>query len=182
MKLFLSLLLFLGILFAVLTFLAPKEFIIERTIVVQKPIGQVFERLKYLKNHEEWNAWSRKDPTTKKEFVGTDGTIGFKSSWSSENDELGTAEQEITGITEGKRMDTVIRFKKPFEGIFDSYIITESISEKETSVKLGMHDNMSFPMTVISFIVNDCLGNRKKIEANMDESLRNLKGVLEGTS
>ena len=42
-----------------------------------------------------------------------------------------------------------------------------------------MHDTMSFPMTVISFIVNDCLGNRKKIEGNIDESLNNLKAVLE---
>lgn len=165
--------------FAILTVLAPKEFIVERTITVNKPIAEVFESLKYLKNHEEWNAWSKKDPTTKKEFTGTDGTVGFKSSWASENEELGTAEQEITNITEGKRMDTVIHFKKPFEANFDTYVVTDSMSENETTVLLGMHDSMSFPMTVISFIINDCLGNRKKIEGNMDESLNNLKSVLE---
>jgi hypothetical protein len=165
--------------FVIITIIAPKEFIIERTVTVNKPISQVFESIKYLKNHEEWNAWSKKDPTTKKEFTGTDGTVGFKSSWASENEELGTAEQEITNITEGKRLDTVIHFKKPFEANFDSYVITEPINENETTVVLGMHDTMSFPMTVISFIVNDCLGNRKKIEGNIDESLNNLKAVLE---
>ena len=167
------------VVFAFLAVLAPKEFIVERTITVNKPITDVFESIKYLKNHEEWNAWSKKDPTTKKEFSGTDGTVGFKSSWASENEELGTAEQEITNITESKRMDTVIHFKKPFEANFDSYIVTESMSENETTVLLGMHDTMSFPMTVISFIVNDFLGNRKKIEGNIDESLNNLKAVLE---
>ncbi len=42
--------------FAILTVLAPKEFIVERTITVNKPIAEVFESLKYLKNHEDWNA------------------------------------------------------------------------------------------------------------------------------
>jgi hypothetical protein len=170
---------FIILVFSILTVLSPNEFVVERSITINKPIADVFENIKYLKSHEEWNAWSRKDPNTKKEFTGTDGMVGFKSSWASENEELGTAEQEITGIIEGKRMDTVIHFKKPFEADFDSYIVTESISENETTVKLGMHDTMAFPMTVISFIVNDCLGNRKKIEVNTDESLKNLKVILE---
>ena len=80
---------------------------------------------------------------------------------------------------EGKRFDTVIHFKKPFEANFDSYLITDSINENETVVVLGMHDTMSFPFTIISFIVNDFLGNRNKIQSNMDSSLKNLKEVLE---
>jgi len=115
----------------------------------------------------------------KKVFTGIDGEKGFRSFWESNHEEVGTAEQEITGIIEQKRFDTVIHFKKPFEGNFDSYILTNSINENETNVVLGMHDSMVFPMTVISFIVNDCLGNRKKIELNMEESLQNLKKVLE---
>jgi hypothetical protein len=72
-----SIFLILGI----LTLLAPKDFLIERTTTINKPIKEVFDSIKLLKNHEEWNAWSKKDPTTKKEFAGTDGTVGFKSSW-----------------------------------------------------------------------------------------------------
>ena len=170
-----SILLIIGI----LTLLAPKDFLIERTITINKPIKEIFDSIKLLKNHEEWNSWSKKDPNLKKEFTGTDGMVSFKSSWQSENEELGTAEQEITNIIEGKRFDTVIHFKKPFEANFDSYLITDSINENETVVVLGMHDSMSFPMTIISFIVNDILGNRNKIQSNMDSSLKNLKEVIE---
>ena len=169
---------FFGI-FLILVFISPKEFIIEKSIIINKPISEVFDNIKYLKSHEEWNAWSKKDPSMKKVFTGIDGEKGFRSSWESDNEELGTAEQEIIGITEQKRFDTVIHFKKPFEANFDSYLLTNSINENETNVVLGMHDSMTFPMTVISFIVNDCLGNRKKIELNMEESLQNLKKVLE---
>jgi hypothetical protein len=170
-----SILLILGI----LTLLAPKDFLIERTTTINKPIKEVFDSIKLLKSHEEWNSWSKKDPNMRKEFIGVDGTIGFKSSWQSEHEEVGTAEQEITNIIEGKRFDTVIHFKKPFEGNFESYLITDSINETDTKVILGMHDSMKFPMTVVSFIVNDCLGNRNKIQSNMDASLKNLKEVLE---
>ncbi|HMY67204.1 MAG TPA: hypothetical protein PL163_11170, partial [Leptospiraceae bacterium] len=70
-------------------------------------------------------------------------------------------------------------FKKPFTANFMSYIILESSGENSTKVILGMSDKMKFPMTVISFIVNVCLGNQNKIISNMDESLKNLKTLLE---
>jgi hypothetical protein len=87
--------------------------------------------------------------------------------------------KEFKGIVDGQRLDTEIRFKKPFEGRFNSYVTTESVNEDQTKVVLGMSDTMQFPMTVISFIVNVCLGNQKKIQKNMDDSLSNLKVLLE---
>ncbi len=179
MKIFLGVVAGFFLVLAILTAIAPKEFKLESEIIINKPKAEVFGHLKFLKNHEQWNAWSKKDPAMKKEFKGTDGTVGFISAWESANQEVGTAEQEITKIVEGERLDTIIRFKKPFEGAFDSYVTTKSVNEDQTKVLLGMHDTMSFPMTVISFIVNVCLGNQQKIKANMDESLTNFKTLLE---
>lgn len=96
---------------SVLTAIAPKEFKLESEIKVNKPKAEVFGYLKFLKNHEQWNAWSKKDPAMKKEFKGTDGMVGFISSWESNHEEVGTAEQEILNIVEGLRLDTEIRFK-----------------------------------------------------------------------
>ncbi|HMV79926.1 MAG TPA: SRPBCC family protein [Leptospiraceae bacterium] len=172
----------LGVLLSLILILAvisPNDFILERTTVISKPKDKVFSELKFLKNHEKWNAWSKKDPKMKKEFKGTDGAPGFISSWESEHEEVGTAEQEILNITEGQKIETQIRFKKPFTANFMSYIILESSGENSTKVLLGMSDKMKFPMTVISFIVNVCLGNQNKIISNMDESLKNLKTLLE---
>lgn len=179
MKIISGIVIGLFLVLAVLTAIAPKEFKLEREITINKPKAEVFGHLKFLKNHEQWNAWSKKDPAMKKEFKGTDGTVGFISAWESNHEEVGTAEQEIKSIVEGQRLDTQIRFIKPFEGKFNSYVTTESVNDDQTKVVLGMSDTMQFPMTVISFIVNVCLGNQKKIEQNMDESLRNLKTLLE---
>ncbi|MBM9499189.1 SRPBCC family protein [Leptospira sp. 201903071] len=163
----------------VLALIAPKDFQIEREIVINKPNKQVFDQIKFLKNHEQWNAWSKKDPKMKKEFKGIDGTVGFTSSWESENPEVGTAEEEIVKIVDGEKLETQLRFKKPFEASFTSYITTKAVGENQTKVSLGMFDRMSFPMTVISFILNVCLDQQKEIIDNMDESLKNLKTNLE---
>ncbi|AXR60635.1 SRPBCC family protein [Leptospira mayottensis] len=163
----------------ILTFVAPKELRLEREIVINQPKRIVFTELKLLKNHEQWDAWSKKDPQMKKEFKGKDGTVGFIFSWESENPEVGTAEQEITNIIDGERLETRIRFKKPFEANFDSYLTTVSVDENRTRVLIGMSDQMSFPMTVISFITNICFDQQQKVIRNMDDSLNNLKSRLE---
>ncbi len=168
------------VLIGILTLMAPKEFKIEKEIIINKPNSEIFAHLKFLKNHEQWDAWSKIDPSMKKMYKGNDGTVGFISAWESNNDEVGTAEQEIIKIVDGQLLDTEIRFKKPFEGKFRSYVTTNSLNEKQTNVILGMNDNsMTFPMTVVSFIVNVCLGNQKSIEKNMEESLINLKTLME---
>ncbi|XDD49634.1 SRPBCC family protein [Leptospira sp. WS92.C1] len=179
MKIFLYILGGLVAIVAALGIFAPRDFLLERNIVINRAKDQVFNELKFLKKHEQWNAWSQKDPKMKKEFKGTDGTVGFISSWESENEEVGTAEQEIKSIVEGEKLDTQIRFKKPFEGSFSSYLTTTSVGENQTKVIIGMSDRMSFPINVISFIVNVCFDQQQKIIQNMDDSLKNLKSLLE---
>jgi len=158
---------------------APRDFQIERDITINVPKNKVFGEIKFLKNHEQWNAWSKKDPNAKREYKGTDGAVGFISSWESDIQDLGTAEQEIIGIQDGEKFETQIRFKKPFEAKFSSYVTTESTGENQTKVTIGMYDKMPVPMNAISLIVNVCLGNQKKIIQNMDDSLSHLKSHLE---
>jgi len=166
--------------FVVLALIAPREFKMERDVIINKPKDQVFAHILQLKNHDLWNAWLQKDPNAKRNFTGTDGTVGFISSWESENKDVGTGEQEITNILEGQRLDTVIRFKVPFEASFSSYFITDVVVEDQAKVTMGMHQkDMSIPFSVISFVCNILFGSQKQLEQDMDTSLRNLKAVLE---
>lgn len=64
----------------ILAIVAPKEFKLEREVIINRPKSIVFAELRFLKNHEQWNAWSKKDPQMKKQFKGTDGKFGFISS------------------------------------------------------------------------------------------------------
>lgn len=74
---------------AILAFVAPTDFRVQREIVINKPNAEVFEYAKYLKNQNDWGPWFKKDPAMEQHFKGTDSTVGFVSHWSSQSDEVG---------------------------------------------------------------------------------------------
>ncbi len=112
-----------------------KDYSIEREVVINKPKQEVFEYIKYLKNQNNYSKWANIDKNMKKDFKGTDGTVGFVSAWDSDNKDVGKGEQEIKGIKEGDRIDYEIRFIKPFESTSSAYMTTETVNGNQTKVK-----------------------------------------------
>src|SRR3954468_11260504 len=92
-----------------------KEYKTYREIVVNAPLQKAFDYLKQIKNQDNFNKWIMVDPYMKKEFKGTDGSVGFIYAWNG-NKEAGEGEQEIKAITEGKSIEMEIRFVRPFAG------------------------------------------------------------------
>jgi len=76
-----------------------KDYAVEREITINKPKQVVFDYIKYLKNQDYFSKWATMDPNIKKDYRGTDGTVGFVSAWESDNDDVGKGEQEIKKIT-----------------------------------------------------------------------------------
>ena len=115
------------------------------------------------------------DPNMKKDFRGTDGTVGFVSAWDSESDEVGKGEQEIIAIVEGERIDYELRFLRPFESTDQAYIITESAGMNQTTVKWGINGKMTYPMNVMLLFMD----MEEMLGADLSEGLNNLKVKLE---
>lgn len=153
----------------------PKEYAVEREIVINKPNDSVFNYIKYLKNQDNFSVWSRTDPNMKKTFTGVDGTIGAVAAWESENKNVGVGEQEIKNILPNERIDFELRFKKPFESTDNAYFSTEGISSKETKVKWGFNGKMPYPMNLMLPIMNmdEMLGK------DLEKGLVDLKVLLE---
>jgi len=57
--------------------------LIERNVVVNKPLKEVFDYLKLVRNQDDFSIWNMEDPTKKTDFVGTDGTVGYVYKWDS---------------------------------------------------------------------------------------------------
>jgi len=155
--------------------LMPKDYAVEREIIIDKPKAQVFAYLKPLKNQDNWSVWMAKDPNVKKTFKGTDETVGFTSRWDG-NEEVGSGEQEIKKILEGERIDTELRFIKPFESINDAYMITEAVGPEQTRVKWGFTGAMPIPMNVFL----PFMGMEDSVGKDFSDGLKNLKKILEG--
>jgi uncharacterized protein YndB with AHSA1/START domain len=160
---------------AIVSFVSPVDFRVERDVTINKPKAEVFAYLKMLKNASEWGPWAKRDPGMKTEFRGTDGTVGFVSYWNGTNDDTGEGEQEIKKIVEGERIDTELRFKKPFESRADGYLITEAAGDSRTKVKWGFTGSMPRPMNLMMVVMD----MDKEVGKDFEEGLANLKLILE---
>ncbi len=176
MKIFKKILVIIGIIILALLVVAlfvDRDYTIERQIVINKPKSEVYDYIKYLKNQNEYSKWASMDPNMKKEFTGTDATVGFISSWEG-NKDVGKGEQEIKKIKDGERIDFEIRFKKPWESVAQSYMITEAISETQTKVKWAFSGHMPYPFNLMRI-----LGMEKMVGNDLQTGLNNLKALRE---
>lgn len=164
----------IALVIAVLGAIAPTNLHVTREVVIDKPKDVVFSDLKLVKNHDHWSPWFKLDPNMTKEYRGEDGTVGFVSGWSG-NDQVGVGEQEITKIAEGERIDFELRFKKPMEDTNTAYLITEAVGENMTKVTWGLQGKTPFPGSVFCMVMN----LRQTLAAQFDEGLGMLKKRLE---
>jgi hypothetical protein len=151
------------------------EYSVERHIDIAKPKQTVFEYIKLLKNQDNYSKWARMDPAMKKEYRGTDGTVGFVAAWDSDKKDVGKGEQEIKGIDEGKRLDFELRFLKPFKATDYAYMTTDSTGDSLTTVKWGFNGKMPYPMNVMCLFMN----MDKMLGPDLQMGLDTLKAVLE---
>ena len=162
------------ILLLLIALISKKGYTIQRDIIINRPQQEVFNYLKLLKNQDHYSKFTMMDPNMKKEFSGTDGTVGFVYGWEG-NKKAGKGEQEIMKIKEGEGLDVEVRFIKPFEGIAQMPFTTTAISGNQTKVSWGMISAMKYPMNIMLLFIKieEMLGK------DLEISLSNLKTILE---
>ena len=152
-----------------------KDYAVEREITINKPVNEVFDYIKPLKNQDNYSVWNRKDPAMKREYIGTDGTVGFVTSWDSEISDVGKGAQEIKKITEKERIDMELRFEKPFKATDYAYFVTEPKDSTHTNVKWGFYGKMNYPMNLILL----CFSMDEMLGKDLNHGLTDLKSILE---
>lgn len=158
-----------------LALIGPKGYTVVRSIVINKPRQLVYDYVKFLGNQQYYNKWVMLDPNKRTSTTGTDGTVGYNSTWDSDVKQVGKGNQTIEGLVDGERIDIRIVFEKPMPGVADTYIATQSVTEDSTAVKWSMQSKMPFPMNAMLLVIN----MDKLLGKDLDESLSNLKRELE---
>ncbi len=178
MKIIVAILIVLACIVVLLLLLAlfvKKEYRVKKEILINKPLSTVFDFIKFLKNQSKFSVWASMDPNMKTEFRGIDGTKGFVSAWDSENKNVGKGEQEILKVTEGEKVDHVVRFIKPFEGTSYSSMSTSSIGDNQTRVTWEFHSKMKYPTNLMLIFMN----MEKMVGNDLQTGLHNLRTLLE---
>lgn len=162
------------VLIVLLMFIAPKTYHVSRSIIISKPRIEVFKYLKSLKKMDEWSPWATRDPNMKKRFTGIDGEIGAISYWNG-NKDVGEGEQEIMKIIDGERIESELRFLKPWKSTSDCYLQVEDEQHGHTKVIWGFMGSNRFPMNIMMLFMS----MDKMVGKDFEEGLNNMKDVLE---
>src|SRR5690606_32501404 len=118
--------------------------------------------------------WARRDPQMEERFSGTDGQVGATNYWKG-NKEVGEGEQEITKIIDGKRIESELRFLKPFKSTSTAYLLTEAIDPGSTRVRWGFSGKNGFPMNFVMLLMKKTMGR------DFEQGLDRLKDRLENS-
>ncbi|GIU14300.1 hypothetical protein TUM4261_29600 [Shewanella sp. c952] len=159
----------------IIALFVQKEYSVITNISIDKPVAEVFDYVKHLKNQDNFSVWAQMDPDMVKSYRGTDGTVGFVSRWESQLEDVGVGEQEIMRIDEGKRIDFELRFFSPFESTDPAFMSTEAIGANQTLVQWGFDGHLDYPMNLMFLFLDfeTMIGN------DLNQGLEQLKQQLE---
>lgn len=153
-----------------------NEFKVEKDVTINKPKAEVFDYIKHIKNQDNFAVWMSLDPAMKRQYAGTDGTVGFVSEWDSTHKQVGTGRQTITSIKDGERVDMKLEFLKPWKNVSDAYFTTNTVGDNQTKVTWGYYNGtVKYPMKVTMVFMN----MKKMIGKDFDKGLHTLKEVME---
>lgn len=127
--------------FLILCFIAPKETVLNRSIVINAPKEVVWDQMVKFKNWSNWSPWQEKDSTIVVTLTGDEGKPGSSYSWTSKNSGSGT----ITNMgIEGSKMMFRMHFKEPFEAEPDGYVMVGDAGSGTTKATWGFHGENNF--------------------------------------
>jgi hypothetical protein len=162
----------LVVLLLVIALFIPNDYTVSVSTTINKPKQVVFDYVKLIKNQENYSIWVMQDPNVIMNYQGQDGTVGFKASWDSKDDNVGAGSQQITAVSEG-RIDVDLHFERPMKGDDKASTLLESISADETKVTAEFYGHSSYPMNLMNFIGANIIRDAE------NQNLANLKKIVE---
>lgn len=167
----------LALLLFVLSIFAPKSYIVERTIYIEKPVEEVYDYLRFLKNQDEWVKRKKEDPEMKKTYSGEDGKIGFQIIWDSKVKNVGAGQETITVLEKNDVIYTKLEFYRPIKSESATYMRTTRVGESATEVTRGITGDLHTPFNAVLLFIN----MDKQLGGDCEEDLSNLKRIFEDT-
>jgi effector-binding domain-containing protein len=141
------LLLVLIVVVVVLGLIVPKDYDVERSVVIDSPKELVFGHVKYWRNWKDWSPWAADDPAMQVTVEGTDGQLGTILKWVGDRDDTGEGEMTNTGIKDDEEITYHLHFIKPWESESDGYIRLADV-DGGTKVSWGFYGKTPFPWNV----------------------------------
>lgn len=159
----------------VLTLVVPTQQKVKRDILVNKPIEEVYSYLSRLENFNKWSVWSQGDSSMKNSISGTDGTTGAENHWTGDPELSGEGNMKIITLKLNEKIKYHLSFKQPKSMEAGSEFELESVNG-QTKVTWTFTLETARPWNIFNLFSS----LDKKMGADFEDGLKNLKNILEG--
>jgi len=171
LKILLGGLLGILLLLVVIAFFLPREYRVERSVVIAAEPATVFDQINNLRNWKSWMVWIKRDPNMTVEYEGPEAGVDAKQTWRSESE--GSGELTITESRENRE----VRYDLAFPDMGTSSVGALLLEPVDNGVKVTWSDEGDLgynPVFRYFGLFLDSLIGR-----DFEAGLQNLKTVAE---
>jgi polyketide cyclase/dehydrase/lipid transport protein len=165
--------LFIGLVLVVLLIGAvmPSRYNVEKTIVIDRSVNEVMDKVGDLNHFASWNPWQQMDPSATKTITGTPKTINHKYSWHGKK--VGIGSLTINSI-DNNHIYFDLEFLKPWKSHANDNWMFEQNGDGKTKVTWHNSGNLPWPIArLMGPLIN------KNLNHQFEKGLNNLKEMVE---
>jgi len=147
----------------------PTHSHVERSVIVQATIADVYPHVADLKKFVVWSPWSGRDPNAKNAFSDPSSGLNAWYSWEG-NDDVGSGKMTVVREEAGKSVTQNLEFFAPWEGAAEtSFTVAAKGKEVEVTWEFDQ-DNDLMGRVMLTFMDMDAM-----IGADYEQGLANLE-------
>ncbi|AHM61988.1 polyketide cyclase/dehydrase [Flammeovirgaceae bacterium 311] len=150
----------------------PETLRVEKSIVINRPVDEVFDQVADLNNWLAWNPWSAQDP----EAVNVISTPsrGKGAQWNWEGDKIGKGYLVQEEIEEDRMVRFTLAFEEPLQSVGVDLWQFDTLDSRTTQVTWIDEMELDYPVGRLSALFIGPV-----MEEQFDQGLQNLKRLLE---
>lgn len=145
-----------------------------KSIAIDAPVHVVWKNVNSLADLDKWSPWNDRDPGMKKDWKGTDGTVGASQSWESDVESVGSGSQTISKIEAPNLLETDLNFYEPYESEAKAYVKLTADGGR-TVVTWGFESEMPYPFNLMGLFMN----LDEMLDEDYNKGLERLKQICE---
>lgn len=150
----------------------PETMRVERSIVINRPVDEVFDQVADLNNWLAWSPWTELDPEAANQI--STPSRGQGAQWNWEGEKIGKGYLLQEEIQEDKMVRFTLAFEEPMQAIGTDLWQFDTLSNNSTQVTWIDEVQLEYPVGRISSIFL-----KPVMEDRFDRALQKLKQQLE---
>jgi hypothetical protein len=169
----LTVLVAIGVVFAVIVALQPADFRVTRTGTMPAPAADVFALVNDFHNWDAWSPWAKLDPAMRTTFEGAPAGTGAIYTWSG-NKQVGDGRMTILESRPNDLVRINLEFLRPFKATNTTEFTFKPDGDK-TSVTWTMTGRKNFMFKAFGLFMS----MDKMVGGDFEKGLANIKSVAE---